>query len=132
MGLWTWAELSTGIIIGCLPTLPKFFQHIGPKIRQITTGSGTGSGPESSAASSAPTGNVLAKVKRPFAKYGVGPSVCDSWNEPYSASAQLHDEYLSLDGIEVPHSQGFSESTGGPGLGVATMRNDLEYGEQKS
>ena len=129
MGLWTWAELSTGIIVGCLPTLPKFFQHIGTKIHRSK--SGTGSGRESSAATDAHSTNILAKVKRPFAKYGVGPSVCDSWNDPYSANAQLHDEYLSLDGFDPPLSQAFSASTGCPGQGITTVRNDLEYGEQK-
>lgn len=127
MGLWTWAELSTGIIVGCLPALPRFFQHIGPKIYQSRTRSGR----ESSAAPDTPNGNVLAKVKRPFAKYGAGPSVFDSWNDPYSTNAQLHDEYLSLDGIDVSLSQGFSEPAGYSGQGIATARNDLEYGEPK-
>lgn len=35
MGLWTWAEITTGIIISCLPTTPKFFLHAGPKVRRM-------------------------------------------------------------------------------------------------
>lgn len=31
MGMWGDAELSTGIIISCLPIMPKFFQHVAPK-----------------------------------------------------------------------------------------------------
>ncbi|KAL9636600.1 MAG: hypothetical protein Q9204_002196 [Flavoplaca sp. TL-2023a] len=32
MGLWTWAELTAGILVSCLPIAPRFFQHIGPKV----------------------------------------------------------------------------------------------------
>lgn len=32
MGLWTEAEISTGIIISCLPVIPKFIRHFGPKV----------------------------------------------------------------------------------------------------
>ena len=32
MGLWTLAEFATTIICGCMPTLPKFCQTIGPKL----------------------------------------------------------------------------------------------------
>ena len=127
MGLWTWAELSTGIIVGCLPALPRFFQHIGPKLYQSRNGSGR----ESSAATDTPNEIVLAKVKRPFAKYGAGPSVFHSWNDPYSTNAQLHDQYLSLDGNDISLSQAFSGSAGCSGQGIATARNDLEYGESR-
>ncbi|KAL8860206.1 MAG: hypothetical protein Q9178_003470 [Gyalolechia marmorata] len=32
MGLWTWAELTAGILVSCLPVVPRFFQHIGPRV----------------------------------------------------------------------------------------------------
>lgn len=35
MGLWTWAEITTGIIISCLPVTPKFFRYAGPKVRHM-------------------------------------------------------------------------------------------------
>ncbi|KAF7502150.1 hypothetical protein GJ744_006887 [Endocarpon pusillum] len=28
MGLWAFAEIAVGIIVGCVPTLPKFFKHL--------------------------------------------------------------------------------------------------------
>ena len=37
MGLWSAAEFSTGIIISCLPVIPRFFQHIGPKLSSALT-----------------------------------------------------------------------------------------------
>lgn len=35
MGLWTYAELAIGVIISCLPVIPKFFQHVGPRVSAI-------------------------------------------------------------------------------------------------
>ncbi|KAL9004004.1 MAG: hypothetical protein Q9188_003166, partial [Gyalolechia gomerana] len=32
MGQWIWGEMAAGILIGCLPVMPRFFQHIGPKV----------------------------------------------------------------------------------------------------
>ncbi|KAL8819728.1 MAG: hypothetical protein Q9223_001916 [Gallowayella weberi] len=32
MGIWTWAEITAGILVSCLPVMPRFFQHIGPKV----------------------------------------------------------------------------------------------------
>ena len=75
MALWTWAELSIGIIVGCLPTLPRFSQHIGTKIRLKLCGSGTGLA--ASAAALPPKANVLASIKRLFGKYGFRRSVTD-------------------------------------------------------
>lgn len=32
MGLWTLAEVATGVIVCCLPVLPRFLRHAGPKV----------------------------------------------------------------------------------------------------
>lgn len=130
MGLWTWAELSIGIIVGCLPALPKFFQHVGPKIYRSLSGTGPGRG--SSAAPNAPKLNVLAKVKRPFAKYEVGLSVSDSWND--ASNSRAHDEYFILGEVDASLPQATTLSTPilCPGQDIATARDDLEYGECKA
>ena len=40
MGLWTLAEVATGVIVSCLPVLPRFFRDIGPKVyRAFSIGS---------------------------------------------------------------------------------------------
>lgn len=131
MGLWAWAELSTGIIVGCLPTLPKFFQHIGPKIHRSIYG--TGLARKSSSAPSMPALHIPAIVKMPFAKYGVGASVLNSWNDPYSPRGQLHDNYLSLGEFDASLPQATTSGTldGCPSQGNARVRDDLEYGQQK-
>lgn len=38
MGFWTYAELATGIICGCLPTLPKFFNLLSQKMSATSMG----------------------------------------------------------------------------------------------
>lgn len=91
MGLWTWAELSIGLIVGCLPAIPKLFQHIGPKISRGS--SGTRSGRESSAATNMPKADVLARVKISIAKDGAESSVSDPWNDRHRPRAQLCEEY---------------------------------------
>ena len=37
MGLWTWAEMSIGVLVCCLPVTPKFFSSVNPKIRSMVT-----------------------------------------------------------------------------------------------
>lgn len=32
MGLWTLAEVATGVIVSCLPVLPRFVRDVGPKL----------------------------------------------------------------------------------------------------
>ncbi|KAL6715498.1 hypothetical protein ACLMJK_006459 [Lecanora helva] len=44
IGLWTYAEIAIGVSVSCLPGLPKFFRHYGPRMRsylrlQVRSGS---------------------------------------------------------------------------------------------
>ena len=34
MGLWTYAEITIGILVSCAPVLPRFFRHCGPRVYQ--------------------------------------------------------------------------------------------------
>ena len=80
-----------------------------------------------------PKANVLVSVRRPFAKYGVGRSVTDSWDDPYIPRAQHREEYLVLDEFdESPlHLEPPSVPVGRPSHGIATVREDLEYAQEK-
>ena len=132
MGLWGGAELSIGIIVGCLPTLHKFIQHVGTKIRLQSSGSGTGRAANPVALP--PKANVFASVIRPFAKYGVGQSITVStWNETDMPRSQHRDEYLVLDefGATPPQEESLNTSTGWLGQNNATVREDLEYPQEK-
>ena len=94
-----------------------------PKIYRSISGTGPGPECESSVTANMTKANVLARVKRDFAKYGVGPSVCESWNDPYSPRA---DEYLTPDGFDasLPQAPTFGPAAGCPGQGAATVRDD--------
>ena len=35
LGLWTGAELTSGIIVSCLPVTPRFFRYLSPKVHGI-------------------------------------------------------------------------------------------------
>ena len=131
MELWTWAELSIGIIVGCLPALPKFFRHIGTKIHLKLRGSGTERA--ASVAAHPPKANFLASVKRPFGKYGVGRSVTDSWNDPYIPRSQHREEYVVLDEFDATplQEEPLNAPTEWPGHGIATIRRDLENAQEK-
>ena len=132
MGLWTWAEISIGIIVGCLPTLPKFIQHVGTKIRLQSSGSGTGNA--ASPVALPPKENLFASVRRPFGKYGVGQSITVStWNDTDMPRSQHRDEYLVLDEFDAtpPQEEPLNTSTGWLGQNNATAREDLEYAQEK-
>ena len=129
MGLWTWAEISIGIIVGCLPTLPKFVQHIGTRYHLKFSGSGTGRAP--SVVALPPKANVFARVRRPFGKYGVGQSITDLWNDPDVPPSQHREEYLVLDEFDAtPRAKALDKSTGRPGKDVVTAIEDLEYAQE--
>lgn len=136
MGLWGWAELAIGIIVGCLPVMPKFFQHIGPKVLKTLSFS---SKHEMSLAhglkntQKTPKAKAFTKTQRPFAKY-VGPSICESSTDPYSPHAQLHGDYVMPDKFDSQLPQAFiaHETTQLPGVIIATRRDDLEYGQNRS
>ena len=37
MGLWTWAEMSVGVLVCCLPVTPRFFSFVNPKFQSMVT-----------------------------------------------------------------------------------------------
>ena len=133
MGLWAWAELTIGIIVGCLPVMPKFFQHIGPKVyKTLSFGSKNEISPAHGLKETHKTAkaNAFTKIQRPFAKYVV-PSVSDSLTDPYSPQTRLHDDYLTLDKLKssLPHVLIARETTQPSGVINVIKRDDLEYGQ---
>lgn len=132
MALSTWAELSIGIIVGCLPTLPKFIQHIDTKYRLQFSGSGTGRA--TGAVALPPKANVLPSERRPFGKYGVGKSITDLWNDPDMPRSEHREDYLVLNGFDATPLQ--VEPLNGPigclGQEVVTVRDDVESAQDKN
>lgn len=127
VGLWSWAELSIGIIVGCLPTLPKFLQHIGSKLYRSTSGFGR----EPSAADDASKGSVFARVQRPLSRYGVGRRVSEFRTEAYNPRPESLDEYLIFEGFGASSRQVRCSilPTGWQAQGIGTAMEDLEHAQ---
>lgn len=136
-GLWSGAELSASVITSCLPVLPKFFQHIRPKVYRVykvfsaQSKSTSSSGPDQRDGSRPSKKQALTKVKNSFAKHGAGLNLTESDTDPYS---QLHGEYYTLDEFEASKPQTIMASapTQASGVGIATRRDELECGHQGS
>lgn len=136
-GLWSGAELSASVITSCLPVLPKFFQHIRPKVYRVykvfsaQSKSTSSSGPDQRDGSRPSKKQALTKVKNSFAKHGARLNLTESDTDPYS---QLHGEYYTLDEFEASKPQTIMASapTQASGVGIATRRDELECGHQGS
>ena len=123
--LWTIAELAVGIITGCLPTMPKLVQHVGLKLRSAF--STTRSTPASDSNKTI-TSTTLTKIKTPFGKHSAGLGIADADTSPHAS--QPHGEYCMLDEFITSQHQEDRDSISIPSGGVATRRDDLEYGHQ--
>ena len=133
-GLCSDAELSVGVLIGCFPIMPKFFQHIGPKLSEafaFRLKAASKSGDNLGHRSMTSETHTLTKIKNLVAKYKVGSGVVESCNDPY---AQLHGEHYTLNGSKASQPQAATDFAPiqVPAAKVATRRGDLEYGHQYS
>ena len=126
-GLWSRAELAVIVITGCLPTMPKFVQHVRPKLHSVFSPLGSTPATDSSKTSTSPT---LTKIKAPLGKHSSWLSTPDS--EVYPYTSQPHGEYCLLDEFGTSQRQANRDPILAPGKGVATRRDDLEYGHQGS
>lgn len=131
-GLWTDAELSVGIIVGCFPVMPKFFQHVRPKVYEAFSFWSKSTDtlcqdPKGRSKTSRADG--LTQIKNPFAKYKIGLSVLKACDDPY---AQLHGDYHTLDvsGASQREAATAFDPIQIPNAGIATRREDLEHGHQ--
>ncbi|KAM0798522.1 hypothetical protein BDR22DRAFT_808975 [Usnea florida] len=135
MGMWTYAELSTGIVISCLPVIPRFFQHIGPKLSSAFTLRSKytkDSGIE--VASTTPSDKVRAeKLKLPSFKHTFTSivSITEKNNDHELESQQSlpKGEYVKLHGdAAFPRRNTSKELNPIPAARLATARDDLESG----
>ena len=124
LGLWTWAEIATGLIVSCLPVLPKFFQHISPKLHRLPTfGWKSRSTFRHTPGSSGVTSTTLVSSnhERPHSKSGGVDSTSVTWNDLYDPRAQLRAEYITLEEFDKISSKGDISERQASGLsGVPT------------
>ena len=128
MGLWTFAELATGFIISCLPVIPKFFQHIYPRVSRalsVISKSRKDSGIESAPAVPAEepersSGIKLPSFKKSFASVFSHTEKEDDQTQPEREYAILSEEII------VPRREAARELSQMPAARLATRRDDLE------
>ena len=121
-GLWGLAELSAGIVVGCFPIMPRFFQHVGPrayKIFKLGSGITKSSGYDQSARTELPRTDTFIKITNPIDRYDTGASIPD---EDRSPDAQIYGEHYMLDELPQVHAKMVA------GVGIPTRRDDLEHG----
>lgn len=125
MGLWTWAEIAIGILISCVPVLPKFLKHFGSKIgRYLTLGSRT---PTARTSYNKHVNRVFAKVRGVYDSEKYFPQQCDRPNslalstEPEDSKGLPKGKYITLNDLENPSDK--RETTE-----IPTKRDDLENG----
>lgn len=132
MGLWSWAELTIGIIVGCLPVLPKFIRHICSKVSRnfsSTSKDGVSAAHGLINSNEPPKANAFTKIQRPFTNH-VGSSISKSSTDTYSPQARLHGEYLTSDNYDSLSLSAITthKPTHPLSVVIATRRDDLEYG----
>ena len=134
MGLWGWAELTIGIIVGCLPVLPKFIHHIGATVSRTfssTSEDGVSAAHGLINRNQPPKANAFTKIQRSFANH-IGSSISESSIDTYSPQALLHGEYLTSNKYDSLSLSAITthEPTHPPSVVIATRRDDLAYGEK--
>ena len=140
MGLWGWAELAIGILVGCLPVAPRFFQHIGPKrfdvlafvpkSEEVQFDNSPTNGPKN-------TDRIrktysFTKFQRPFAKCNVGSDISESLTDPCFPQTQPDSDHLHLTASELDSMRSklsiAHELIQSQGVVTASRPGDLESG----
>jgi hypothetical protein len=130
MGLWTWAEITTGIIVSCLPVIPKFLQHFGPKFYQ-TLFSSFGSKSETEPGSTDVKNKIEVSVHfdQRLDEYNGGNASLETRCGSNSPYAQQRREYIIPDEFLAPsETDPTGERLQAPTQVRATRRKDLETG----
>lgn len=133
MGLWTYAELSTGIVISCLPVIPRFFQHIGPRVSstlalRIKSKGSSGQEP-ASGATFVDKAHDSSKFKLAFPRHDLGSNVSDTSNDSHNQQIQPKGEYVMLrDHTAIPRPGNSGDPKPLSVSKLATTRNDIERG----
>ena len=105
MGLWAYAEITIGIVVSCLPVVPKFFKHIGPKIyATFSLGSMPGTLLRPKLRSTDKT-NTSSRIRQHFTKRSGGNRIPETWNDSYHSKVELKGEYITLDEYDMRQSK---------------------------
>lgn len=88
MGLWTYAEISIGIVISCTPIFPRFYKEFGPKIYAVL-----------SFGSMLPSSDTAQSGRETFKPDSIGRKDQNSLQlkDPYGSEIQSEGNYYSLE-----------------------------------
>lgn len=133
MGFWTYAEIAIGITVSCLPVIPRFFHHFGPKIRTLVLSrykSSATSGNKSASTGSTPKIKTVPKLSDASTTRGRGTMASDPWD---NSTTHIKGDYITLDDYDErpvvpPKSYKASQITASYLDGAARMRDDVERG----
>ena len=140
MGLWTWAEITAGIVISCLPVVPRFFQYFGPKFyKSLSFGSSSGiesarSGIESARKAGSTEINKTIEVSihcnQRSEECNGGNGGSKPWLDTSDLRAQQAGEYIELDEFDAVLSDTDTKEMRPkvPAKDMAMTRKDLETG----
>ena len=140
MAMWAMAELSIGVVISCLPVIPKFFQHMGPKLSSaFTLGSRSRKDSRNEWISTAPSDKVqatsklkLTSIKHTFTSVFSNKeldTVKEDCHGLYDQQTLPSQDYVMLhEGTNVSRRDRLGELCQMPAARLATVRDDLENG----
>ena len=89
---WATAEIAMGIIVSCLPVLPRFFQHYGPKIRRYGPSLNT----RSRSLSNTMKPNLTSKVLSPLTKLARPVGFSNGWTNSSVLETQPSGDFVDL------------------------------------
>lgn len=86
MGLWTYAEISIGIVISCTPIFPRFYNEFSPKIYAVLSFKSTPS-------------NTTQSNRKSFGPNNIGRKDQNSLQltDPYGSEIQSEGNYYTLE-----------------------------------
>lgn len=131
MGLWTIAGIYMGIIVSCLPVLPRFFRVFGPRVyKNFPFISKMGSRIESEPGRMGLTNErvVSSKFKQHSGKQSAGVSISEEWGIPYSQRIGNEGKYHSLGELDPASlAKGITRKTSpAPADGTSDTNIDLK------
>ena len=126
MGLWTWAEITSGILVSCLPIMPKFFQHMTPKLKG-TFASISRFGFKSGSADTGAGTTGSTSLRKSFNRHKNPRSSSDVLNDPHGHEARPKGDYITLTENDA-ENKSHHERLSGLREMPAPKRQDLESG----
>ena len=134
VGLWTWAEMTSGILVSCLPVTPRFFQHLGSKFSSSLTyrfapGSNIGVNTETTGSKNKEGFNK--QFKRHLNQSPTSIKNSNTYNNTYQSQVPQYGEYITLGEYDktMPIGSANSERKLLPTRSHSTEQDDLEVGK---